>query len=488
MRLLKKLLVATTPKGAAALLEGGGTFDSLRELDEWYRRRPALRRRSVAPARRPTAPGNGTLRVKRVLLGLIVIGALANLGSTGTFASFSAEVQNTNSSIASGTLTMNNQVESGTVCLSANGAAQTNVNPACSSVLALTNVAPGVFGGTAKVTIQNTGSLDASKFYLYAPYVNSATTSALTSGNSVSSLAVAALEGTVTSGDSIVLTYGTHTQTFVASAGAAGGATSISVTAQNANFSYPIGTIVTDTSSNTTANNTDCYDAKTTVSGTAGSTKGTDLNFNPTAGNPFCGTVLMYVQETGTNANYCWAGNGAGTAQCTAPVSTLINGTLSTGSPITTLPVQGINGNVKTGDSILVTSGTHTQTFTASGPAYFTSGNTTIPVNSATPNFAYPNTSTVVNTSALSTLNIDTTNTITNFDTGHPFTGKIQLYPTTANGAIDNAATVEIAHFNTSNFQRTFQVGLYLPAPAGTNQNALQGLASTFGLTWHIDQ
>jgi hypothetical protein len=35
---------------------------------------------------------------------------------------------------------------------------------------------------------------------------------------------------------------------------------------------------------------------------------------------------------------------------------------------------------------------------------------------------------------------------------------------------------------------RTFQVGLFFPAPSGANQNTLQGLASTFGLTWHMDQ
>jgi hypothetical protein len=29
---------------------------------------------------------------------------------------------------------------------------------------------------------------------------------------------------------------------------------------------------------------------------------------------------------------------------------------------------------------------------------------------------------------------------------------------------------------------------VYLPGPAGINQNPLQGLQSTFGITWHIDQ
>ncbi len=55
----------------------------------------------------------------------------------------------------------------------------------------------------------------------------------------MTSLAVSALTAAVTSGQSIVVSNGANTQTFTASAGAIIGATSISVTSQNANFSYP---------------------------------------------------------------------------------------------------------------------------------------------------------------------------------------------------------------------------------------------------------
>jgi hypothetical protein len=58
----------------------------------------------------------------------------------------------------------------------------------------------------------------------------------------------------------------------------------------------------------------------------------------------------------------------------------------------------------------------------------------------------------------------------------------------TANGTVDTLAPVQLSRFGSGTYSRTFQVGLYLPAPAGTNQNPLQGLASTFGITWHIDQ
>lgn len=428
--------------------------------------------------------------LKTLLLGLMLFGAATYFGGGGTWASFSAETSNAGQTIASGTLTMSDQVNLGTACLSTAALSLNNTNPACAAALTLTNVAPGVFGGTAKITIQNTGSIDASKLFVWASSVNATLNAALTSGVAATTLTVTPLEGTVTSGDSIVVSYGTHTQTFVANAGASGGATSISVTSLVANFSYPISTSVTDTSSNATVNNTNCFDTRTTVPGTVGATKGTDLNFNVNPGNPFCATALIYVQETTGGLNYCWVGKGsspeAANGACTAPISVSPSSPLSTGGPILALPVTALNGNVSSGDSIVVKSGSNTQTFTATAAASF--GATSIAVTSATPNFAYPITSSVTDTTSQGTLNSDTTDTITNFDTAHGSVGRIQLYPVTANGTVDTLAPVQLSHFNTGTFTRTFQVGLYLPAPAGTGQNQLQGLASTFGITWHVDQ
>ena len=73
---------------------------------------------------------------------------------------------------------------------------------------------------------------------------NATLTSALTSGTAYTALAVTALLNAINSGDNVVLVSGTNTQTFVASAAAAIGATSISVTSLAANYSYPIGTVV----------------------------------------------------------------------------------------------------------------------------------------------------------------------------------------------------------------------------------------------------
>jgi hypothetical protein len=428
--------------------------------------------------------------LKKLLIGLIAFGAVAYFGGGNTFASFSAETTNVGSAVSSGTLTMSNQVGSGTACLSANATPQNNLNPACAAALTLTNVAPGVFGGVAQVTVQNTGSIDASKFYFWAPPVNATLNGALTSGSAVTSLTVTPLEGSVASGDSLVVSYGSHTQTFTANAAASGGATSISVTSVNANFSYPVGTTVTDSNSNTNGNTTDCFDVKTTTPGTPGATKGTDLNFNPVTGNPFCGTALIFVQEITGGKNYCWLGKGsspeAASGMCTAPISVNLSSALSTAGAITSLPVTALNGNVASGDSIVVTSGSNTQTFTASANAYF--GATSIPVTSQTPNFAYPTTATVTDSTSLGALNADTVDTITNFDTAHNSIGKVQLFPVTANGTVDTNAAVELSHFNSGTYSRTFEVGVYLPAPAGINQNPLQGLQSTFGITWHIDQ
>jgi hypothetical protein len=489
MTQLKKLLLALTPMGAAAYVAGGGTFSSVAELVEWARQ----------PTRRvpePAATSNGAAlwRTKKALLLMMAIGAAAYFGLSGTFASFSAETSNIGSGISSGTLTMSDQVNTGTACLSMSGATQDNINAGCGAALTVSNIAPGMFGPTqiAKITIQNTGSIDASKLYLYAPSVNARLSTPLPGGVAVTTLTVTPLEGPVAISDQIVVSFGGHSQTFTASAAAAGGATSISVSGSPlANFSYPLSSNVNDTSSNTTVNNTDCYDVKTSSPGTPGATQGSQLNFNPTTGNPFCSAVLMYVQETTGNTYYCWSGKGSSPQSanglCVAPISVTLTTGLTSGVAPTTLQVSPLNGNVTSGNQITVTSGTNTQIFTASADAHI--GDTSIAVSGApNANFSYPSSSQVVNTSALTSLNSDTTDTISNFDTLHPVGGRIQLVPVLSNGNLDTNATVQLSHFNTGNYTRTFSIGLYLPVPAGSNQNALQGLASTFGLTWHIDQ
>ncbi len=434
-------------------------------------------------------------KLKTLLVLMIAIGAAALFAGSGTFASFSAETTNAGGSVSSGTLTMSNTVNGGTACLSMNAVATANLNPNCAAPITLTNVAPGVYGGTAQIAVTNTGSLDASKLSLWSPWPNA--TLALGAGTlsttvNTTSLPITGLEGAVASGNTLTLTYGTHTDTFVASAPAAGGATSITVTGKIANFAYPTGTVVTNTSGNTTATNSDCYDSLTTTPGTAGATKGTDLNFNTIAGNPMCGTLLLFVQETTNGQYYCWAGKGSSpqnaVGQCTAPISVNLTSGLTSGNSVSSLAVAALNGNVANGDSIVVRNGSTSQTFTASANVYF--GATAIPVTPVNATATFPAvTSTVTDSTTLGTLNSDTTDTITNFNTLHNASvGKIPMPPITSNGSVDLLNPVQLSHYNSGTFTRTFQIGVYMPAPNGINQNTLQGLASTFGLTWHIDQ
>jgi hypothetical protein len=429
--------------------------------------------------------------VKKVLIVLMAIGAAAYFGGGGTFASFNAETTNAGTSVAAGTLTLENNVNSSaTSCLSANGASANNVNAACDSLLTLTNVAPGVYGGVAKVVVQNSGSIDASKFYLWAANVGATLTQDVTKNTTPTVLHVSPLQGTIASGNHVTVSYGSTIQQYTVGAAVEAGATLIPVSGPAASQDYPAGTIVASVEGNSSAAVSNCYDTKTTVPGTAGATKGTDLNFNPTANNPFCGSLLFFVQETTGGKSYCWYGNGsspeATTGYCTAPISVNPSATLSTAAPITALPVSALNGNVTSGDSIVVKQGVNTQTFTASGNATF--GATSIPVTSATPNFAYTAAASVTDSTTLGTLNGDQTYTVTNFDTQHNGTsGKIPLYQVSSNGQYDTNA-VQLSHFQSGTFSRTFEIGLYVPAPAGINQNYLQGLSSTFGITWHIDQ
>jgi hypothetical protein len=141
----------------------------------------------------------------------------------------------------------------------------------------------------------------------------------------------------------------------------------------------------------------DCTDTVVTALG----------NLNSATGNPLCGAVVAYVEETSqtdasnntTNNTYCWYG-------------------------------------------------------------YSANSNTTCDTTKAD-------------------LNTNNSDTLAAFDTQTAAT-PIELKPVSSSGTLASSGS-ELA----PNTSRTFQVGLYLPTSAG---NAVQGLESTFGMTWHIDQ
>jgi hypothetical protein len=389
---------------------------------------------------------------------------------------------------------MGNKVGSGTVCMSSAGSTLDNVNSACSMFLNLQNMAPGVSSAQAKLTIENDGSIDASKFYLFAPYPRTTLSGALTQGNAVGSLQVSGFGAPLALNDQVMVSYGGHSQTFTVAATSAGATTiTISGTAPVANYSYPVGARVDDLSGNSGTGNTDCYDSKTTSSTVAGASIGTDLNFNSPTGNPLCQSLIFWVQEqSATGKNYCWYGLGSSAStpssvgQCRTPTVANPSSTLSTSGATTTIPVAALTGNIAQNDQLVISQGGSTQTVTAAANAFI--NDTSITVNSFTPNFAYTTAATITDTTALGALNGDAGDTISQFDTGHPQTGRIQLYPVTANNTANTSATVELNKYSSSGYQRVFYIGAYMPAPAGVPQNGLQGLVSTFGLSWHIDQ
>ena len=101
--------------------------------------------------------------MKKVLLSLLVVGAVGCFTITGTYAVLNTETHNARGSIASGTLTFSDKVNAATACLSINGPASPgNVNSGCDALFTnSTLMYPGTLA-TVHVTIANTGSIDGS--------------------------------------------------------------------------------------------------------------------------------------------------------------------------------------------------------------------------------------------------------------------------------------------------------------------------------------
>jgi hypothetical protein len=232
-----------------------------------------------------------------------------------------------------------------------------------------------------------------------------------------------------------------------------------------------------------------------------------------------CTAALFWVQEVTFSGgvinpgvrNYCWSGKGSSPedslGMCAAPINAALTGTTPSGGPPYTIDASttalaistGLRGNIKSGDTLTITDKTVSASATCTAGANAYIGATSITLTGACTslvnNTAFTSGNTyIVDTTTLNSLNSDTTDTISNFDTAHNQTGAIQLYPISANGTANTNALVELNRAGTANSAtqpgatRYFYVGVYLPAPPGTSQNQLQGLTSTFGFNWHIDQ
>ncbi len=218
------------------------------------------------------------------------------------------------------------------------------------------------------------------------PAAQSQLTTALTSGTAYTTLAVQALDQAVASGDSILLTSGANTQTYVASASAAVGATSISVTSQNANFSYPIGTTVQDT---TTA------PAYARVQVVNNGTNWVAASSQPATGWAASnGTAMSFAQSTGSWGTETYYGifdaAGGGNLlifdELRAETGTVATATGT--SPITSIATTALTIAVASGATVNLVSGGNLQQFTTSAVANV--GATSISVVSQAPDFNFP--------------------------------------------------------------------------------------------------
>lgn len=483
-------------------------------------------------------------RFKRALYLILAIGIVAFSGTGGTLASFNAETVNSGTSIASGTLTLSNQVDSGTVCLSSS--TTDNVNNKCDAVLNLTNLEPGTanpVSQVATVTVDNTGSLNASTLKLGAPSatdcVDTATKSApgsisiasvsLTSGSLTATASsfsgvtpgmLMTASGALAAGTTVVSvgsgtlvmsqaaaatatttvvfggTYGkelkfSSTHTTVAGVSTTSGSASLGlatgfptsvIAGESASgTNIPAGAIVTGENLSGTA---------VTISAAATGTGTSGVTFS----NPFCASVVMWVQESavvqGQTDYYCWYGpnaalGGASEAAtdglCEEP-SAALSTPINLNDSIASIPVNNLSFPISAGDTLELTNASgQSQYLTAQNSVGITTGATSIAVSpSASAAYAYPAGTTAV--IDLSNSINSSSQTISNFDSTD--SAGITLYPISGPGTVDTTGSVQLA----AQTSRTFSIGLYLPNPNTVVSNYLQGLDSTFGLTWYLNQ
>jgi len=468
--------------------------------------------RSSSRVRGSAGRRSSTWHLKKILLSLIVVGCLSFVTIGATYATLGSTTANAKSTVGSGTLTFNDQVNSGTVCASYGAGTTRNVNAACSALITSATLAyPGVVN-TTNVTIANNGSIDGNDLSVFMPSCSAGLTpsaptnpnwgsitlsSALSTGASILSLPVAALAKAVTSGDSIVLTSGANTQTFVAGANALVGATTISVNSQIPNFAYPTSSTVLDVGPGLcAASGAEFYvqqvngitltaaltngAAITSLSTVALSqavssgdsivlTSGTNTQTFVASANALVGATSISV--TSQNANFAYPTTSTAT-DTGIPIH--LSAALSTGAAITSLPITSLSEAVTSGDSIVLTSGTNTQTFVASANALV--GATSISVTSQTPNFAYPTTSTLNDVSpdtacfypnTGNTICTATANTLYVFDANY----------------LSSPSSLDLGAGPGHGKSRYFVIGMELPTGAS---NTLQGVSATFPLTWHL--
>jgi hypothetical protein len=260
--------------------------------------------RSAAGASAAGTPATrgSMLQTKRLLMLMLAIGIVVYAGGgAGTFSSFSAETSNTNSSIASGTLAMSDNVNA-TTCLSNDAPSLDNYRASgCGTILSLANQAPGIFGGSAALTLNNTGSIDGSKLTVYAPYVNTTLSSQVNSGSTIGSLTINTLEGTIAVGDTIELDYGGQSIQMVA--GQSAGVPAASYTPGMSTPANSIYIAAPGSTSGTLTNGGANVSSITTTNIRIGmSVTGTGISANTTVSSVSAGSLVLSENATAAGA------------------------------------------------------------------------------------------------------------------------------------------------------------------------------------------
>jgi hypothetical protein len=126
--------------------------------------------RTFRRVRRSSGRTSSTWRVKKVLASLLVLGAMSSVTAGTTFALLTSQESNAGGFVSTGTLTLNDVVNSGSTCFSYGGPSSPgNANNACSALFTSGSQNYPGLPATAHVAISNTGSLGASDLSVYMP-------------------------------------------------------------------------------------------------------------------------------------------------------------------------------------------------------------------------------------------------------------------------------------------------------------------------------
>jgi len=110
--------------------------------------------------RRAAGRNSPTWRTKKILMSLLVVGALSSLTAASTYALMNTESTNVLNTASSGTLTLSNTVNSGSACFSYGAGSTGNTNPGCDALFTSATLNYPGTPVTAKVKIKDDGSLD----------------------------------------------------------------------------------------------------------------------------------------------------------------------------------------------------------------------------------------------------------------------------------------------------------------------------------------